>query len=353
MRREVGEGPRARLRGLLARDRRPRAHRQHQERPDALRQLHRRLQRPQPGLPVQVRNHLPGRHRAGGLRRSQRRLPLGRRHRPRIGSVRRAIQSLDRQRDLAHLPDQRQRLRSVARPRQPGDHQGRHPRGGRRPYLLEAEPRRRSAPRIAGTADRRHACGRPQLRRDGRRAGQPGHPADQVPDSTGRMSDADQQRDGLLHRRIRQRPEEQFRRRRSDHPEELGLDPDRPERHRAYGRGQAQRQDLHLRERRQEPGPGDLGPGHREAHPGHFLGAEGDPAGTDRRRLAGGHGQLGDRRQQRQPLEGNASVHLRRQPGQPRRRAQRLPLGQVLPGQVGRHDQRDAGGAGRSTPKRA
>ena len=61
---------------LLARDRRARAHRQCPDRPDALRRLRRRLHRPEPGLPVQVPDHLPRWHRPGGLRGAER-LPVG------------------------------------------------------------------------------------------------------------------------------------------------------------------------------------------------------------------------------------------------------------------------------------
>ena len=76
---------------------------------------------------------------------------------------------VDRQGDLAHLSVERQRLGPVARSRQPGDHQGRDARRGRRAHVLEARPRRRLHPRLRGAADRRHASDGPQLRRHGRR----------------------------------------------------------------------------------------------------------------------------------------------------------------------------------------
>ena len=131
---------------------------------------------------------------------------------PGLRSVRLAVQSLDRRGDLANLPDQRQRLGPVAAPSAAwrSSRTVRLVAGAGHTFWKLARQRRRN-PRLAGTADHRHAGERPQLRRDGRRARRPGHPVDQVPDASGRLFDPDQQRDVRRARgRPRRRPKSNF-----------------------------------------------------------------------------------------------------------------------------------------------
>ena len=264
---------------------------------------------------------------------------MGRRDRPRLRSVRLEIRSLDRRGDLAHLPDQRQCLRA----------------SGSRSAAWRSSRTERSSPPPINTFWKLD-------RSDGAilaSQAQPivGTPASAnnfdgmvvAPDTQGTLLMKSQTRAVgcttqtnnamcVVPARLRIQSEQQLRRRRPEDPEEPRLDRGRPERHRADGRRRAQRQDLHVRKRRQEPGAGDLGSRHPQAHPGQILGAQGHPQGSDRRRLPRGHGQLGDRRQQRQPLHDNAAVHLRGQPGQPQRRpsasvpgASRSPLRRARP----------------------